>query len=177
MRNFRRSSPILRFLQGGTREVLGTDSGFTAPLQRRGVTVTQKGLGLPGTTTSRCAGLGGIDHHVNGLLPLTLTPMRPLPRLRGLAGFEEVGTRHGLVEDLQYEHEYHLLDLGDQEGLGWRDKLEGTMHQMGVPLGHELDPGYRRRGCLALCRCYERNQPALVQVPARTKCMETKFLC
>jgi hypothetical protein len=102
--------------------------GFAAPLQGRGVAVAPKGLGLPATTSNRRAGLGGVDRHVNGLLPLTFTPMRPLPRLRGLAGFEEVGVRRGLVEDLQYKRKHNLLDLGDWEGLGGRDELKGATH-------------------------------------------------
>ena len=175
-RNFRRSPPIPRFLRRGTGEVLGMGRGFAAPLQKRGVAIAPRGLGLLATASNRRAGLRGIDCHVDGLFPLTLTPMRPLPRLCGLAGFEEVGARCRLVEDLQYEREHHLLDLGDREGLGRRDGLEGTTHQMGVPLGHELDPGNKRHGRLALGQHHKRNEPALIQVPAGAKGLETKFL-
>ena len=99
----------------------------------------------------------------------------PFLGLCGLVSFEEVGVGCRLVEDFQYEHKHHLLDLGDREGLGWRDELEGTMHQIGVPLGHELDPGYRRGGGLALSRRHKRDQLALVQVLARTKCLKAEF--
>ena len=107
--------------------MLGMGRGFAAPLQRRGVAVAPRGLGLPATTSNRRAGIRGVDRHVDGL-PLTLTPRGPLPGLCGLAGFEEVGAGRGLVEDVQYEREHNLLDLGDREGLGGRDELKGTTH-------------------------------------------------
>ena len=47
---------------------------------------------------------------------------------------------------------------------------------MGVTLGHELHPGDRRRGRFALSGCHERHKPALIQVPAGVKGLETKFL-
>ena len=91
--------------------------GFAAPLQRRGVTIAPKGLRLPATTSNRRAGLGGVNCHVGGWIPFALMPTGPLPGLRGLAGFEEVGVGRGLVEDLENKCEHYLLDLGDREGL------------------------------------------------------------
>ena len=97
--------------------------------------------------------------------------------LRGLASFEELhSTGHGVIEDAKDKLEHHLLDLGDQEGLGWRNELEGTMHQMGVPLGHEFDPGNSRSRRRTLSGHHKRDKPACVEVPARPKCLKTKLL-
>ena len=53
--------------------MLGMGKGFTAPLQRRGVAVTPKGVRLPATTLNCRARLGGINCHAVRLAPLTNT--------------------------------------------------------------------------------------------------------
>jgi hypothetical protein len=91
----------------------------------------------------RAGGGGGrsIDCHVDGLFLLLLALRGLLPRLHSLASLEEVMLRQRLLEDLENKCEHNLLDLGDREGLGWGNKLEGAAHQVRVTLGDEFNPG------------------------------------
>ena len=97
--------------------------------------------------------------------------------LHSLVSFEELCSMGcGVIEDFEDERKHHLLDLGNWEGLGQRNELEGTMHQMGVPLGHKLDPGNSRCRCCMLSRCYERDQLAFVNEPAGVEGPKTQVL-
>ena len=102
----------------------------------------------------------------------------PRTGLLGLASFEELrSTGRGVIEDFKDELKHYLLYLGNREGLGRRDKLEGGPHQVGVPLRHELNPSNSRGRHRVLSGRHERNEPALVQMPARAESFETQFLC
>jgi hypothetical protein len=90
--------------------------------------------------------------------------------------FEEVGMRRRLVEGLENERKHNLLDVGDWEGLGGGDQLEGTVHQVRVTLGEELHPVDGRVGLEALGASHERDEPVLVKVAAAMESPKTKFL-
>ena len=57
-----------------------------------------------------------------------------------------------------------------------RNKLEGTLHKVGVAFGHELDPSYRSIRLCMLGRGDERDQPVPIKEPAGAKGLETQCL-
>lgn len=53
-------------------------------------------------------------------------------------GHKEVGLGASIVEDFEDISEHTLFDLGQREGAHGGNELQGTMHQMYVPLRVEL---------------------------------------
>ena len=178
-RSFRRNSSIPRCLRRGPGAKLALVSTSSCSHARHGGTSARAGAhGIPSTREGGvCIGWGGVDCHVDWLLPHHCTLTSPRMGLLGLASFEELcSTGCRVIEDFKDEPKHYLLYLGDREGLCRRDKLEGGPHQVGVPLRHELNPSNIRARRCTLSGCHKRNEPALVQMPAQAECLETQFL-